>query len=209
MIIDKYIKSIRLVVLVAAIAAAGISINRCSEEQDRAESLTGNVIHYQDLYNNSIADKVALEMQSYALKHTNDILVRKMDSIARASKINIKKPGSMASSISTTINTIDTVPLQNTDTTAIKNCNFKVSLRPNDETRYDIELKNDTLIHEALINNTQYLFVYPKKEYLNNYKTFIGRLIRLDFKKIDLTKYHIENTNNLIKTKETKVFVVK
>ena len=48
--ISNYIKLIRIGILAAAIAVAGISMNRCSRAIDAIETLESNVIHYQDMY---------------------------------------------------------------------------------------------------------------------------------------------------------------
>ena len=212
--ISSYIKLIRIGILAAAIAVAGISMSRCSRAIDAIETLESNVIHYQDMYYGGREARAVLEIESDRLRYTNDMLVREIDSIARRRDIDLRKKGSMAAKVSTNINTSDTVivdtdsVIARKDTMAIKSCDFKVIIRPNDQTTYNIERKNDSIIHNADINNEQFLFVYPNREYLNKGKSFFKRLFTWDFKKVDLTRYEIENTNDEIEITDTKVFVV-
>lgn len=204
---NKYINIAKIVILAAIIAFGSISYNSYKKASRELDRVSNQVAHYQDLYMNSNAEKAVLEISGAALKYTNDRLAHKLDSIAKKRGIDISRSGSVAASISTVLNTRDSVVL---DTVKLnETCDFKVSIKPNDQTVYNIELKKDTLIHEAIINNKQLLYVYPKREFKNKYNTFIRRLLRFDFKKVDMTRYYIENSNDEIVTEDTKVVVVK
>lgn len=54
------------------------------------------------------------------------------------------------------------------------------------------------------VENTQYLYVYRHKEYVNK-KSFIKRLFTLDFKKKYSYKYDIVNTNDLFKEDDIRI----
>lgn len=54
------------------------------------------------------------------------------------------------------------------------------------------------------LKNTQYLYVFKKKQYKNK-KNFIQRLFTFDWKKEVRYKYDIVNTNDLINTNDVRV----
>ena len=62
----------------------------------------------------------------------------------------------------------------------------------------------DTVNIGLNLQNTQYLYIYNKREYKNK-KSFLRRLFTFDWKKVNKYKYEIVNTNDLLKTSEVRV----
>ena len=200
-----YIKIAKVILSIAIVVSVVSFLNNYKQLKNDLETANNNIIHYQDQYVNTVNAKAALELNTARLRHSNDSLVQKYDSLAKSLKIDLHKPGSVVAGTTTVIETLDSVKIVYMDTTS---CDFDVNIRPNNQTHYHIQLVNDTLIHEAKITNEQALFVYPNKEYINNYKTFIGRLIRFDFKKRDITRYRIVNSNDEVQILNSKVIIV-
>lgn len=196
---------IKVAIIAVAIIAAVYGASKYNSLKNELEVASNNIVHYENQYIGVMNDKAVLELNAARLRHSNDYLVQKYDSLAKSRKINVSKPGTTIAGTTTVIDTRDSVKIVYVDTTS---CDFDVNIRPNDLTHYHIQLVNDTLIHEAKIINEQVLFVYPNREYINNYKTFIGRLFRLDFKKRDITRYQIVNSNDEVDVKDSKVIIV-
>jgi len=86
----------------------------------------------------------------------------------------------------------------------LKDTTYNDSIKYNDLTTVYYTIGKDTVNVGLKLENTQYLFVYNKKEYKNK-KSFLRRLFTLDFKKVNKYKYEIVNTNDLLKTSDVRV----
>ena len=58
------------------------------------------------------------------------------------------------------------------------------------------------------MNNTQVLYVYPQREYVNKYKNGWRRFWNFDYKKTEVVRYELINTNDLIKVDDFRVYKI-
>ena len=139
------------------------------------------------------------------LKDQNDSLLHKLDSVARKNKI---KPSHINTAATQTqeiyVNKSKGVRWQDIVKTIIKDSVYKDTIHYNDLTTVEYTIGKDTVNIRLKVNNTQYLYIYKKKQYKNK-KSFFKRLFTLDFKKVTVYKYDIINTNELLKTSDVRV----
>jgi hypothetical protein len=86
----------------------------------------------------------------------------------------------------------------------LKDTVYTDSLWYNPLTKVCYTIGTDTVSVRLDVKNTQYLFIFSKREYKNK-KKFFKRLITLDWKKVNRYRYEIVNTNDLIDTKDVRV----
>ena len=175
-------------------------VTRLNGEVDRHSN---NAITYEAMYNQEAESGRVLRLKAEDLQFSNNKLIRKMDSIANANKIKPGKSGGIGVGSTTVIRDTAYVIIDNTvdfklDTTVVHNKYTKIGVR----------IDGDSLITTPDINNFMSLFVYPSKEYKNEYSSWFRRLIKFDWKKTIVTRYRIENENDLINTTETVVYVI-
>jgi hypothetical protein len=105
---------------------------------------------------------------------------------------------------------VNTVQLTNTvvehDTTVVvKDNDFDVVIKPNELTSIQITKQDTLLIHKIEIENAQTVFLINKKEYKRKYSNWFKRLLHLDFKKKTVYEYQIDNSNDLITVKDSRL----
>ena len=206
--IRSTLRIIAAAIFVAAISVSGVYITKYNDAQSKLDSAVKEVIYYQDEYIGATNDKAVLELSVVAIMHSKNHLIQKVDSLEKSLKTKVKRPGSVITGVSTSIQTSDTIKVP-VPVYVDKKCDFVVNIKPNDQTHYRIELKNDTLIHDASINNNQLILVYPSREYLNKYNSWLHRLIKLDYRKIDVYRTHVENSNDEIEITGTETIIIK
>lgn len=162
-----------------------------------------NITSYEDRLSSSASEKAILRLSAASLANSNDSILKELESVRKRLKISLEKPGSVASNIDESINTKDTVYMQ-----LPVECEFDTVIKPNELTEFSIKYKNNSLIHTSEINNNQKLYVYSSREYVNEYKNKWNRFWHFDWKKKDVTRYQIHNTNDLVKTSNTVVTVI-
>jgi len=161
---------------------------------------TNNRRAYEDMANDVSKDNRVLRLSAIDLRQSNDKLIHSMDSLRKSLKIAPSKPGDVSASIGTTLHDTTTVIISNpTD--------FKLDtlIKHNDLTLNHIKIQKDSLISELTINNTMTLFVYSQREYVNEYKNGWVRFWNFDWKKENVDRYSIDNTNKLIKNGKIRV----
>jgi hypothetical protein len=84
-----------------------------------------------------------------------------------------------------------------------------VEIKPNNLTSIIINKRDTLLTHSIDIRNTQSLFIHTKKEYKRNYKNWFIRFLHFDWKKINTTRYLIDNSNKLINNTDTRIVYIK
>ena len=190
--------------LVAFCLASGIfyhnKANRLSEELKMANN---NIEAYQDaLYGSQQASGV-LRLNVKKLSEYNDKLVQQIDSIRKIHKVK-KNEIQVAATQKQILNVNKSKGVGGDIITIIKDSTYKDSIQYNPLTKVYYTIGKDSVNIKLDVQNTQYLYVYKHREYKNK-KNFFKRLITFDWKKKDVYKYKIHNTNDLLKEDSIKI----
>lgn len=190
--------------LTAFCLASGIfyhnKANRLSEELKIANN---NIEAYQDaLYGSQQASGV-LRLDVKKLSEYNDKLVQQIDSIRKIQKVK-KNEIHVAATQKQILNVNKSKGVGGDIITIIKDSTYKDSLQYNPLTKVYYTIGKDSVNIKLDVQNTQYLYVYKHREYKNK-KNFFKRLITFDWKKKDVYKYKIHNTNDLLKEDSIKI----
>lgn len=137
------------------------------------------------------------------LSKENDKLLHDIDSVRKVQKIKAKDV-SVAATQTQEINVTQSKGVQGDIIEILRDTVYTDSLQYNDLTKVYYSIGTDSVNIGLDIKNTQYLYVYKKKEYKNK-KSFFKRLFTLDFKKQTRYKYNIVNTNDLLKEDSVRV----
>ena len=200
--ISRYLWVAIAVLVVSLAGTTKVLYNKTKAQDAEIAMLTNNVKQYESLAGGLAKDNRVLELKLGDLSHSNDSLVQVLDSTRKALKIKDKQL-KLAMTISTVMR--DTTVVQLHDTV---NCDFSETLKPNALTTYKISRVGINLEHIAEIFNVQDLFVLTSKEYRRQYKNFFARLLHLDFKRDEIYRYKIVNTNPEIKVLDTRVIKI-
>lgn len=190
--------------LTAFCLASGIfyhnKANRLSEELKMANN---NIEAYQDaLYGTQQASGV-LRLDVKKLSEYNDKLVQQIDSIRKIQKVK-KNEIQVAATQKQILNVNKSKGVGDDIITIIKDSTYKDSLQYNPLTKVYYTIGKDSVNIKLDIQNTQYLYVYKHREYKNK-KNFFKRLITFDWKKKDVYKYNIHNTNDILKEDSIRI----
>ena len=190
--------------LMAFCLASGIfyhnKANRLSEELKMANN---NIEAYQDaLYGTQQASGV-LRLDVKKLSEYNDKLVQQIDSIRKIQKVK-KNEIQVAATQKQILNVNKSKGVGGDIITIIKDSTYKDSLQYNPLTKVYYTIGKDSVNIKLDVQNTQYLYIYKHREYKNK-KNFFKRLITFDWKKKDVYKYKIHNTNDLLKEDSIKI----
>ena len=190
--------------LMAFCLASGIfyhnKANRLSEELKMANN---NIEAYQDaLYGSQQASGV-LRLDVKKLSEYNDKLVQQIDSIRKIQKVK-KNEIQVAATQKQILNVNKSKGVGGDIITIIKDSTYKDSLQYNPLTKVYYTIGKDSVNIKLDVQNAQYLYVYKHREYKNK-KNFFKRLITFDWKKKDVYKYKIHNTNDLLKEDSIKI----
>lgn len=190
--------------LTAFCLASGIfyhnKANRLSGELKMANN---NIEAYQDaLYGSQQASGV-LRLDVKKLSEYNDKLVQQIDSIRKIQKVK-KNEIQVAATQKQILNVNKSKGVGGDIITIIKDSTYKDSLQYNPLTKVYYTIGKDSVNIKLDVQNTQYLYVYKHREYKNK-KNFFKRLITFDWKKKNVYKYKIHNTNDLLKEDSIKI----
>ena len=187
---------------VAFLVGFGIILYKQNKKlSERLELAQNNIEAYQGIVNNAQQANNVLKLDIAQLQHTNDSIINKLDSVRKTIKV---KPKDIRTAATQTqiINVTKSKGVGGN--IIVKDSIYKDSIQYNDLTKVYYTIGRDTVSIALDIKNTQYLYVYTKKQYKNK-KSFLKRLFTLDFKKIKVYKYQIINTNDLLKTSDVRV----
>ena len=208
MILKKIITNYKSVVKTILAAGIGLllvfSINTCQNNKKLTRSLEqaqNNIEAYQGLVSSSQQAAGVLRLDISQLKESQDSLLQKLDSVREVNKIKAKEI--------TTAATQTQVLNVNKSKGVVglvlpKDTIYKDSIQYNNLTTVYYTIHKDSINIGIDLKNTQYLYIYAKKEYKNK-KNFFKRLFTLDFKKVIKYKYTIVNTNDLLKQKDVRI----
>lgn len=184
------------------------SINIYKQNKRLSKSLEiaqNNIEAYQGILSGSQQANNVLKLDMSQLRNTNDSLIQKIDSVRQQLKIKpkvIKTTATQTQTIYVTAN--KGVRGQDIIKTIQRDTVYKDTIQINPLTKVNYTIGKDTVSINLDIKNQQFLYVYKHRQYKNK-KSFIKRLFTLDFKKIDIYKYQIVNTNDIIKTSNVRV----
>lgn len=157
-----------------------------------------NVRQYESIISEIENDNRALKFTIDDFKTSKDSLINELDKTKKELSIKDKELSLAVSNVTVITDTIiGEVPAEDK--------NFFVELKPNELTTITISRKDELVECIPTIYNTQNLLVYNRKEYRNQNKKFFKRLFTLDFKKDNIQRYDITNSNDLIQTLDTRV----
>ena len=165
------------------------------------EQAQNNIEAYQGLVSSSQQANGVLRLDISQLKESQDSLLQKIDSVREANKIKAKEITTAAT---------QTQVLNVNKSKGVrgiilpKDTIYKDSIQYNNLTTVYYTIHKDSINIGINLKNTQYLYIYTKKEYKNK-KNFFKRLFTLDFKKVIKYKYTITNTNDLLKQKDVRI----
>lgn len=174
--------------------------NKLSEELKMANN---NVEAYQDALSGAQQASGVLRLDVNRLSEYNDKLAQQIDSIRKVQ--NVKKHEIQAAATQKQILSVNKSKGVGGDIlTIIKDSTYKDSLQYNPLTKVYYTIGKDSINIKLDVQNTQYLYIYKHREYKNK-KNFFKRLITFDWKKKDVYKYKIHNTNDLLKEDSIRI----
>lgn len=193
--------------LIAFCIASGIfyrnKANRLSQELKMANN---NIEAYQDALNGAQQASGVLRLDMKKLKDYNDKLVQQIDSIRKTEKLKSKEI-QVAATQKQIINVNKSKGVGGDIITILKDSVYNDSLQYNNLTKVYYTICKDSVNIKLDVQNTQYLYVYKHREYKNK-KNFFKRLITFDWKKKDVYKYKIHNTNDILKEDSIRIIEV-
>lgn len=174
--------------------------NRLSQELKMANN---NIEAYQDALNGAQQASGVLKLDMKKLKDYNDKLVQQLDSVRKTEKLKSKEI-QVAATQKQIINVNKSKGVGGNIITILKDSVYKDSLQYNNLTKVYYTIGKDSVNIKLDVQNTQYLYVYKHREYKNK-KNFFKRLITFDWKKKDVYKYKIRNTNDILKEDSIRI----
>lgn len=190
--------------LIAFCVVSGIfynnKANRLSQELKMANN---NIEAYQDALNGAQQASGVLRLDMKKLKNYNDKLVQQLDSVRKTEQLKSKEI-QVAATQKQIINVNKSKGVGGDIITILKDSVYKDSLQYNNLTKVYYTIGKDSVSIKLDVQNTQYLYVYKHREYKNK-KNFFKRLITFDWKKKDVYKYKIHNTNDILKEDSIRI----
>lgn len=190
--------------LIAFCVASGIfyhnKANMLSEELKMANN---NIEAYQDALSGAQQASGVLRIDMKKLKDYNDKLVQQLDSVRKVEKLKSKEI-QVAATQKQIINVNKSKGVGGDIITILKDSVYNDSLQYNNLTKVYYTIGKDSINIKLDVQNTQYLYVYKHREYKNK-KNFFKRLITFDWKKKDVYKYKIHNTNDILKEDSIRI----
>lgn len=195
-----------LSLLVGLLVVFSINIYKQNKRLSKSlEMAQNNIEAYQGILNGSQQANNVLKLDMSQLRNINDSLIQKIDSVREQLKLKPKVIKTTATQTQTIYVTASKgVRGQDIIKTIQRDTVYKDTIQINPLTKVNYTIGKDTVSVNLDIKNQQFLYVYKHRQYKNN-KSFIKRLFTLDFKKVDMYKYQIVNTNDIIKTSDVRV----
>ena len=195
-----------LSLLVGLLVVFSINIYKQNKRLSKSlEIAQNNIEAYQGILNGSQQANNVLKLDMSQLRNINDSLIQKIDSVREQLKLKPKVINTTATQTQTIYVTASKgVRGQDIIKTIQRDTVYKDTIQINPLTKVNYTIGKDTVSVNLDIKNQQFLYVYKHRQYKNK-KSFIKRLFTLDFKKVDMYKYQIVNTNDVIKTSDVRV----
>lgn len=173
--------------------------NQLNKKDIEIDRLYNNVQYYEELNDSTKDNNRILQLTIEELNNSKDSVIIQLNNTRK--ELNIKNKELELVSSQTQEVKLDT-------TIIVNNNDFKYEIKPNNLTSLIIEKKDSILTANLDIKNQQTLFISHKKEYKNQYKNWFRRLLKFDFKKHNVYRYNIVNSNDLIKVTDTRVIQI-
>lgn len=195
-----------LSLLVGLLVVFSINIYKQNKRLSKSlEMAQNNIEAYQGILNGSQQANNVLKLDMSQLRNINDSLIQKIDSVREQLKLKPKVIKTTATQTQTIYVTASKgVRGQDIIKTIQRDTVYRDTIQINPLTKVNYTIGKDTVSVNLDIKNQQFLYVYKHRQYKNK-KSFIKRLFTLDFKKVDMYKYQIINTNDIIKTSDVRV----
>lgn len=189
-----------IAVIIISIFAAIIFFqrNQIQKKNKEVDRLWNNLEYYQEQKDSLTDNTRTLQLTINEFKNSKDSTIQELNKIKKELKIKDKELQQAQSQKQQIV----------IDTTIVVEDNFKEEIKPNNLTSIIIAKQDSILTAKVDIRNTQTLFISSKREYKNKYKNFFCRLFKFDFKKVNVYRYQIHNTNDLIKVTDTKLIEI-
>lgn len=181
-------------------------VTTCKQNRKLSEGLEmaqNNIEAYQGVVSASQQANNVLKLDLTELQQYNDVLLHRIDSVMEERDIK-KKNVSTAATQTQSVLVNKSKGVRGQVIVNNKDSILTDSIKYNDLTKVFYTISKDSIDIKLDIRNTQYLYVYKKREYKNK-KNFFQRLFTLDWKKVTKYKYEIVNTNDLIKEDSVRV----
>ena len=200
----RMLRNIVLGLLVASSLSFGIFYhNKANKLSEELKIANNNIEAYQDIVNDSQQASGVLKLDMNKLKEYNDKLIQQIDSIRKQNKIKSKEL-QVAATQKQILDVNKSKGVGGDIITILKDSVYKDSLQYNNLTKVYYTIGKDSVNIKLDVQNTQYLYVYKHREYKNK-KNFFKRLITFDWKKKDVYKYKIHNTNDILKEDSIRI----
>lgn len=170
---------------------------------ERLELAQNNIEAYQGALNGSQQAFNVLKLDMNKLSEQNDSLLNKLDEVRKEKKIKSSELNTAATQTQT-LDVIKSKGVRGDIITILKDTIYTDTLQYNDLTKVYYSIGTDSVSIALDVKNTQYLYIYKKKQYKNK-KNFIKRLLTFDWKKETKYKYEIVNTNDLLNTQDVRI----
>lgn len=163
-----------------------------------------NIEAYQGLLDSSQQANNVLRLNIKDLQNQKDEALHRVDSVRKLLKLK-PKTISVAATQSQIINVNDSKGVEGGNIiTILKDTTYQDSIKYNPLTTVYYTIGTDTVNIGLKVENDMYFYLYTERQYKNK-KNFIKRLFTWDWKKINIHKYEIYNTNDIIKTDNVRV----
>lgn len=184
--------------------SVGVNLHKQNQKLTEAlEIAQNNIEAYQGALTGSQQAFDVLKMDMKTLSQQNDELIHKIDSVRKENKIKAAQLD-IAATQTQTLNVNASKEVKGDIITILKDTIYKDTLLYNPLTKVYYTISKDSVNIELDVQNTQYLYVYKKKEYKTK-KNFFKRLITFDWKKKTKYKYQIVNTNDILQTDNVRI----
>lgn len=206
LVMTNYKSLFKVVCGLSAAFLIALCVNLSKQNKNLSESLKtaqNNIEAYQGIVSDSQQANNVLRLDIETLHEQNDKLLKEVDSVRNELKI---KPNQINTTATQTqvLYVNGGKGVEGDLTEILKDTTYTDSIKYNNLTTVFYTIGKDTVNIIIDFKNTQYLYVYSKKEYKNK-KNLLQRIFTLDFKKINKYKYQIVNTNDMLKTEDVRI----
>lgn len=204
------ISKIKLVLIALAIASATGSLlyvknlkSKLEYYKAESERHDNNYKFYSNKSNEQGKLINALQLTSEQLEQSRDSALIELNKFKKKYRQGKDKPGDTYIGAGGTIYVTDTITIDNStgfdlDTTFVFN----------DKTKSRIVIDSTSVANTLDIKVGLNMAIQPRMKYTNEYKSFLRRLLRFDFKKSMAVEYVYEFTNDAIKPDEIRVVII-